>query len=132
MACQKHRCLPKHASNFTGRHLLAFQLIKNLKPSLCTFITRHDTAEHNNTNSQAQDTTKLRPTVFLTARHGILTYLLIYLLTDSMEQSPSFSKSRNSLLSVENVGSLFPVKCPYPVPARSSPYPYILHPEDPS
>ena len=33
VACPKHRGLPLDASNFTGLHLLAFQLITNLKSS---------------------------------------------------------------------------------------------------
>ena len=70
------------------------------------------------------------------------TFLLIYLLAHSMEQSPSWEAT---LLSdsqeipphfMEPEGSLphsqVPATCPYPEPARSSPYPHTLLPEDPS
>ena len=68
-----------------------------------------------------------------------LTYLITF--TYSMEQSPSweanwFCLSRNSPQFMEPEGSLphsqVPATCPYPEPVRSSPYPHILIPEDPS
>ena len=63
-------------------------------------------------------------------------------LTNSTEQSPSWEANRfsasqeNSLHFMEPEGSLphsqVSVTCPYPEPARSSPYPHIPLPEDPS
>ena len=65
-----------------------------------------------------------------------------YLLTYSMERSPSSEANRFSasqeipLILMEPEDSLphsqVPATCPYPEPARSSPYPHILLPEDPS
>jgi len=67
---------------------------------------------------------------------------LFALLTHSMEQRPSWKANRFSTSQeipphfIEPEGSLpqsqVPATCPYPEPARSSPYPHIPLPEDPS
>ena len=68
-----------------------------------------------------------------------MTDLLTYLLTParfSLRSQPVFSWSRNTPHFIEPEGSLphsqVPATSPYPEPARSSPYPHILLPEDPS
>ena len=68
--------------------------------------------------------------------------LCVVMLAYSIEQSAyreadrSFSKLRSSPHFMEHEGSLphaqVPATCPYPEPARSSPYPYILLPTDPT
>ena len=62
-----------------------------------------------------------------------------FLLTYSMEQSPSWEANRFSasqevphILWNPKVHSQVPATCPYPEPAQSSPYPHILLPEEPS
>ena len=71
----------------------------------------------------------------------IITYLLTYLLTYSMEQSPwianRFAASQGILCILWNPECSLPhlqvpPTCPYPEPARSSPYPHIPFPEDPA
>ena len=62
---------------------------------------------------------------------------IVDLLTYSMEQSPSWEANRFAASHfLEPEGSLphsqVPATCPYPEPARSSPYPHIPLPEDPS
>jgi len=66
-------------------------------------------------------------------------YLLTYLLTPRstvLFEKLIVSQSRNSLHFMEPEGSLphsqVPATCHCPQPARSSPYPLILLPEDPS
>ena len=53
-----------------------------------------------------------------------------------LRSQPGFSQSRNSPHFVGTEGSLphsqAPATCPYPEPARSSPYPHTSLPEDPS
>ena len=53
-----------------------------------------------------------------------------------MEQSPSWEANRFSANFMEPEGSLphsqVPATCPYPEPARYSPYPHIPLPEDTS
>ena len=68
--------------------------------------------------------------------------ILTYLLTYSLEQSPSREANRFSASQeipphfMESEGSLphsqFPATCPYPEPDQSSPYTHIPIPEDPA
>ena len=72
--------------------------------------------------------------------HKTVYYLLTYILTPwsrvLLEKLTSFQHSRNSPHFMEPEGSLphsqVPATCPYPEPARSSPYPHSPFPEDPS
>jgi len=76
--------------------------------------------------------------MLVVTRYGML---LTYLLTYSMEQSPSWEANRFTASQeipphfMEPKRSLphfhVPVACPYPEPARSNSYPYIPLPENP-
>ena len=61
---------------------------------------------------------------------------LLYAAESFLKSQPVFSWSRNSPHFMESEGSLphsqVPATCPYPEPARLSPYPHISLPEDPS
>jgi len=70
----------------------------------------------------------------------MITYLLTYLLTPwsrvILEKLTGSQLVKKFTAFIEPEGSLphsqVPASCPYPEPARSSPYPYITLPEDPS
>ena len=82
-----------------------------------------------------------RQIIGLQEMFNLLTYLLIYLLNYSMVQSPSWEAnrfaasqeipriSRNPKVHYRSQVS---TTCPYPEPARSSPYTHIPPPGDPS
>lgn len=67
--CQKHESLSLHDLCFTGRRLFAISFVTSLKLNLCTVLSIQNTAENDCIISHAQNTTGLRPHVFLIRKH---------------------------------------------------------------